>query len=179
MLDTCGVIRKGRGPMPLEPSHSSETTGKYTCTRCGWRWTPRQNSPDPPRACARCRSAYWQRAPVSSRANSPDDPKWQAEREAVARRRQVRHRARLIELAAEFGFAPPPIGDGFTPAPVFALPNELSRCGVSPLGSRGGFSGPAAFHPVPASSIPTAPRMSLSERLAAIRAADAKIAPPK
>src|SRR6266851_2921063 len=85
--------------------------GKYACTRCGWKWTPRPNSPDPPHACARCRSAYWQTPPISSRANSPDNPKWQAERDVVARRRRERHMARLRELAAEFGIKPPPIND--------------------------------------------------------------------
>ena len=93
--------------MPVKQSHSAERTGKYTCTRCGWAWTPRLNSPDPPRACARCRSAYWQSAPTSSRANTPNDPKWQMERESVARRRQRRHYERLRALAAEFNLAVP------------------------------------------------------------------------
>ncbi len=121
-----------------ELNHSSGQVGKYTCTRCGWKWSPRPNSPDPPHACARCRSSYWQSAPVSSRANSPNDPKWQGERNAVARRKRERHLARLRELAAEFGLKPPPIGDDNEPAPC-PLP------------------------PTPA--IPSAPRMSLSERL--------------
>src|SRR6516162_3964229 len=48
----------------MQPNHSAGNVGKYTCVRCGWNWTPRSNSPDPPRACARCRSAYWQSAPL-------------------------------------------------------------------------------------------------------------------
>ncbi|MGD0910041.1 MAG: hypothetical protein ABSA96_20850 [Candidatus Acidiferrales bacterium] len=94
------------------PKYAAGKIGKYTCTRCGWKWTPRGGCPDPPRACARCRTAYWQSAPMSSRANSPEDPKWQAERDLVARRRQERHLARLKELAEEFNLDPPPILDG-------------------------------------------------------------------
>jgi len=61
-----------------ERSYSAGAAGKYVCSRCGWQWTPRQNSRDPPGACARCRSAYWQSTPVSCRANSPSDPRWRA-----------------------------------------------------------------------------------------------------
>ncbi len=104
------------------PQFSAGEFGKYTCTRCGWKWTPRPNSPDPPHACARCRSAYWQSAPISSRANSPNDPKWQAERDSVARRKRERHLARLRELAAEFGLKPPPIPDDNEPAPSQPVP---------------------------------------------------------
>lgn len=100
--------------------------GKYTCTRCGWKWSPRPNSPDPPRACARCRSAYWQSVPVSSRANSPNDPKWQAERGSVARRKRERHLARLRELAAEFGLKPPPIPHDNEPTPSQPAPAPRS-----------------------------------------------------
>ena len=78
----------------IEPIQSDKGTGKHTCMRCGWRWTRRPNSPDPPHACARCRSA-WQSSPISSRANFPTNPKWQAERESVARRKRERHLARL------------------------------------------------------------------------------------
>jgi hypothetical protein len=93
------------------PKNSAGQLGKYACTRCGWKWTPRGNSPDPPHACARCRSAYWQTAPVSARANSPDNPKWQAERDVVALRKRERHLVRLRELAAEFDFTVP-VGEG-------------------------------------------------------------------
>jgi hypothetical protein len=93
------------------PKYAAGKFGKYTCTRCGWKWTPRGNCPDPPRACARCRTAYWQAAPVSSRANSPEDPKWQVERDLVSRRRRERHLRKLRELAAEFRLEPPPIED--------------------------------------------------------------------
>jgi hypothetical protein len=79
----------------------SGQSGKYLCLRCGWHWSPRRGCPDPPRACARCRSAAWNAAPKSSRANRPDDPKWQAERDALANRRRDRHLARLKKLAQE------------------------------------------------------------------------------
>ena len=125
-----------------EPNRHAENVGKYTCTRCAWRWTPRRNSPDPPHACARCRSAYWQSTPVSSRGNSPSDPKWRAESQSVARRRQKRHLTRLKELAAEFGFALSPIRDDLSFAPpVFPLPQGSSQ----PV-SRGYIS-TSPFHP--------------------------------
>jgi hypothetical protein len=106
--------------------------GKYTCTRCGWKWTPRGGCPDPPHACARCRTAYWQTAPMSSRANSPEDPKWRAERDLAARRRRERHLVKLSELAAEFGLEPPPIEEvrAITPARYpwqAAAPSTCSR----------------------------------------------------
>src|SRR5713226_2380183 len=134
--------------------------GKYACTRCGWKWTPRPNFPDPPRACARCRSAYWQSAPVSSRANSPDDPKWQAERDSVARRRRERHVARLRELAAEFGLTPPPILDDFTIAPaVVPASKQPSQSAVIAVDPRLRFTefAPSQLPPTPA--IPPAPQM--------------------
>jgi hypothetical protein len=116
-----------------EANHSSERVGKYTCTRCGWKWTPRLNSPDPPHACARCRSAYWQSSPVSSRANLPTDPKWHAERDVVARRRRERHAARLRELETEFGIKPSPIDDqgAIAPAPAKDL-RQPAAIGVAP-----------------------------------------------
>jgi hypothetical protein len=148
-----------------ERNCSAGVAGKYACARCGWRWTPRTNSPDPPRACARCRSAYWQSTPVSCRANSPSDPKWRAESQSVARRRQKRHLTRLKELAAEFGFALSPIRDdlAFAP-PVFPLPQEPFQ----PL------------EPVPSreNSVPP-PRRSLAEELHRLRAADANVAARK
>ena len=111
-----------------ERNCSAGVAGKYACARCGWRWTPRTNSPDPPRACARCRSAYWQSTPVSCRANSPSDPKWCVESQSVARRRQKRHLTRLKELAAEFGFALPPVRYDLSVAPpVFPLPQGSSQ----------------------------------------------------
>jgi hypothetical protein len=111
-----------------ERSYSAGVAGKYVSSRCGWRWTPRTNSPDPPRACARCRSAYWQSTPVSCRANSHSDPKWRAESQSVARRRQKRRLTRLNELAAKFGFALSPVCNDFTFAPpVFPLPQETSQ----------------------------------------------------
>jgi hypothetical protein len=155
---------------PKERGGSVGVVGKYLCSRCGWRWTPRPNSPDPPRACARCRSAYWQSAPVSSRANSPDDPKWLAERESVAGRKQKRHLARLRELAAEFGLEPPPIGNGIAQAPVFPLRNKLSRSDSISVDTRLRFNHPAATQPAPAPSIPATPQLSLSERLRRARA---------
>ena len=113
----------------IEPIQSDERTGKYTCMRCGWRWTPRPNSPDPPHACARCRSAYWQSAPVSSRANFPTDPKWRTESESAARRRRERRLARLRELAAEFGLTIPPGDDLMFGPPVVRTPKVSSSPG--------------------------------------------------
>jgi len=155
-----------------ERSYSAGVAGKYMCTRCGWRWTPRTNSPDPPRACARCRSAYWQSTPVSCRANSPSDPKWRSESQSVAQRRQRRHLTRLKELAAEFGFALPPIREdlGFAP-PVFPLAPGSSLT-VEP---RSHFNEP---FPSGQNSVP-APRRSLPEELHRLRAADANAAVPK
>jgi hypothetical protein len=102
---------------------------------------------------------------VSCRANSPSDPKWRAESQSVARRRQKRHLTRLKELAAEFGFALSPIRDdlAFAP-PVFKLPQEPFQ----PL------------EPVPSreNSVPL-PRRSLAEELHRLRAADANVAARK
>jgi hypothetical protein len=148
------------------PQFSAGKFGKYTCTRCGWKWTPRQNSPDPPHACARCRSVYWQSAPVSTRANWPNDPKWQAERDSVARRRQERHIARLRELATEFGLTPPPILDDLTIAPpVVTLPKEPSQPAVIAVDPRVRFNEPASSQLPPAPAIPPAPRRPLAEAL--------------
>jgi hypothetical protein len=148
-----------------ELSCSAGVAGKYVCSRCGWRWTPRTNSPDPPRACARCRSAYWQSTPVSCRANSPSDPKWRAESQSVVQRRQRRHLTRLKELAAEFGFALPPTRYDLGAAPpVFPLPQETSQPEEPRLNIN---------EPVPA------PRRSLVEELRRRMAADANAAVPK
>jgi len=156
-----------------ESNRSLRKPGKYTCDRCGWSWTPRPNAPDPPRACARCRSAYWQSAPVTSRANSPNDPKWQAEQESIARRRKERHLARLKELAAEFGFAPPPIRDDLSIAPpVFWVPSELFLRPSAPVGSKVTAESEAVSSPsTPATERP----LSLSEQFARIRAAESKV----
>jgi hypothetical protein len=157
----------------IEPIQSDKRTGKYTCMRCGWRWTPRPNSPDPPHACARCRSAYWQGPPVTSHANSPQDPKWRTESQSAARRRRQRRLAKLRELAAEFGVALPPIRDDVTfGPPAFRVPTELSRRGVEAGGPRVGFNEPAPSQPAPAW-----PGGSLAEELHRRMAADAKIAP--
>jgi hypothetical protein len=157
-----------------ERSCSPGVAGKYACTRCGWKWTPRTNSPDPPRACARCRSAYWQSMPVSSRANMPSDAKWRVESQSVAQRRRERHLARLKELAAEFGFALPPIRYNLTP-PVFPLPQGLCQPGGVLEEPRSRFNEPV---PSRQSSVP-APRRSLAEELHRRMAADAKIMPQK
>jgi hypothetical protein len=68
-------------------------SGRYACTRCGWKWTPRRDSIDPPRSCARCRSAYWQTPPKTARANRPADPKWLIERDRIAGLRRERRLA--------------------------------------------------------------------------------------
>jgi hypothetical protein len=155
-----------------EPNRHAENVGKYTCTRCGWQWAPRPHSPDPPHACARCRSAYWQSTPVSSRGNSPSDPKWRAESQSLARRRQKRRFAGLKELAAEFDFALSPIRDDLSIAPpVFPLPQESSQ----PAEPRSHFNEPV---PSRENSVP-APRGSLVEELRRRMAADANVAAPK
>ena len=94
---------------PRNASDSVNASGRYTCIRCGWTWSPRPKSPDPPRACARCRSAYWQTAPTSCRGNRPDNPKWQAQRELVEGRKRARRLARLRSRAAELGFRLVPV----------------------------------------------------------------------
>jgi len=100
-------------PATQHPQRSAGQSGRYLCLRCGWRWSPRRGSPDPPNACARCRSTYWNSPPKSARANRPDDPKWQAERDALANRRRARHAARPKELAEELG---PDAAEIVTPA---------------------------------------------------------------
>jgi len=127
--------------------HAAGKFGKYNCTRCGWKWTPRGGCADPPLACARCRTAYWQTAPMSSRANSPGDPKWQAERDLVSRRRRERHLSRLRELAEEFNLEPPPIENRPAIPPAKALPQPMAPS----MDSRDRFSDqlpPTAFRPV-------------------------------
>jgi hypothetical protein len=113
-------------PATQRPQCSAGQSGKYLCLRCGWRWSPRRGSPDPPNACARCRSHYWNSPPESARANRPEDPKWQAERDRMADRRRARHIARLKELAQELGpdavttvkpALPPPEQPALQPAP--------------------------------------------------------------
>jgi hypothetical protein len=94
---------------PGRPSSSTEAVSKCTCRRCGWSWTSRSRSPDLPRACARCRSAYWQTAPTSARGNTPDNPKWHAQREVAEGRKRARRLARLRFGAAEFGFKLVPV----------------------------------------------------------------------
>lgn len=89
-------------PVTKDPNCSTGPS-KYLCLRCGWRWSPRHGSLDPPTSCAHCRSAYWNSPPESSRANCPDDPRWKAERDILANRRRARHLARLKELARELG----------------------------------------------------------------------------
>jgi len=101
---------------------SAGESPKYLCLRCGWRWSPRLGSPDPPKACARCRSAYWNSSPQSARANRPDDPKWQTERDTLANRRRARHTARLKELAPELGPDAAEIVTPALPLPKPALP---------------------------------------------------------
>jgi hypothetical protein len=157
------------------PRQSDERTGKYSCTRCGWRWTPRPNSPDVPRACARCRSAYWQSAPLSSRANFPNDPKWQAESQSAGRRRREQCFRRLRELAAEFGLTVLPIRDDLTFGPpvvwrpsVSSSPGSYIQVAPPPTPRTPGRHDPSA---PPASGTPTL------EEFRRRMAADVKIAP--
>jgi DNA-binding SARP family transcriptional activator len=76
---------------------------------------------------------------------------------SVARRKRKRHLTRLRELAEEFGIKPPPVLDDLTIArPVAPEPKEPPE-------------------PVAIAADPT--HLSLSERLARLRAADAKITP--
>jgi hypothetical protein len=152
-----------------ERSYSARVAGKYLCSRCGR--TPRNNSPDPPRACARCRSAYWQSTSASCRANSPSEPKWRAESQSVAKRKQRRHLTRLKELAAAFGFALPPARGDLGLGPVFPLPQDSSQPAELRLNIN---------EPVPSGqgSVP-APRRSLVEELCRRMAADANVAAPE
>lgn len=97
---------------PMNPRNASDSvnaSGRYTCIRCGWTWSPRPKSLDPPRACARCRSAYWQTAPTSCRGNRPDNPKWQAQRESAEGRSRAKRVARLRLRAAELDFRLVPV----------------------------------------------------------------------
>jgi hypothetical protein len=146
------------------PKYAAGKFGKYTCTRCGWKWTPHGGFPDPPRACARCRTAYWQTPPMSSRANLPEDPKWQAERDLVSRRRRERHLARLRELAAEFRLEPPPVEGGRAISPG----NDLSRAGAAWLDSGDRFNDRGSTRPVYARALPPARPLAqeLSHRMA-------------
>jgi hypothetical protein len=110
---------------------SAGQSGKYLCLRCGWRWSPRCGSPDPPNACARCRSHYWNTPPESARANRPDDPKWLAERDTLAHRRRTRHLARLKGLLRELApDAAKPVNPTLLPPDAEELPlrgDELAK----------------------------------------------------
>ena len=151
--------------MPVEQTHSAGRASKYTCNRCGWAWTPRLNSLDPPRACARCRTAYWNTASVSSRANRPDDPKWELKSESIARRKRKRHLARLRELTAEFGLKLPPGLDDPAVAPLIVpvpRPDQPAAIAVDP---RVRFNDPAPPQIDPAAAGSPAPQLSLREKL--------------
>jgi hypothetical protein len=91
------------------------------------------------------------------------DAKWRAESQSVAQRRQRRHLTRLKELAAEFGFALPPIRD------------DLAFASSQPVEPRLHFNEPV---PSGQDSVP-APRRSLAEELHHLTAADANLAAPK
>jgi hypothetical protein len=162
--------------MLVEQSNSAGRTGKYSCTRCGWAWTPRLNSPDPPRACARCRSAYWHSAPASSRANTPNDPKWQVERESIARRKRERHLTRLKELAAEFGLKLPPVLNNLTIAPpIVPVQREFPQPAAIAVDPRVRFNEPVPPPLDPTASSPPAPRRSLGGVAAPHRAIGADV----
>ena len=151
--------------IPVEQTHSAGRAGKYTCNRCGWAWTPRLNSLDPPRACARCRSAYWQSAPESPRANSPSDPKWELKSESIARRKRERHLARLKELAAEFRLKlPPGLDDPAVAPPIVPVqrPAQTSAIAVDP---RVPLNDPVPPQIDPTAAGSPAPRLSLREKL--------------
>jgi hypothetical protein len=114
---------------------------------------------------------------VTSRANSPDDPKWLVERESVAQRRQRRHLQRLRELAAEFNLKATPVIDG--PGIGLSLvpavePPQPSKFRVDP---RARANDPDASQP----SAPVAPaqRRSLVEELRRRMAADLNSTAPK
>ena len=108
---------------------------------------------------------------MSSRANSPRNPKRRAESQGVAQRRQERRFTRLKELAAEFGFALPPTryDPSFAP-PVFPLQQESQP--ADPMSQ--------INEPVPSgqNSVP-ARRRSLVKELRRRIAADANVAAPK
>ena len=139
--------------------------GKYTCNRCGWKWTPRHGRPDPPRACARCRSAYWQSAPVTRRANRPDDPKWREQRELIMRHREERQLAKLRDCAAEFGLKLSPMNN----QPLTSTISSVCESGSPPINPSDHSREPVApSPPYP----PTAPseRRPLAEELARLTA---------
>jgi hypothetical protein len=93
----------------LDPDDSASSAppriGTHSCLRCGNRWNPRAVDP---RCCPRCRSAYWDRPPMTARAARPEDTDWSKEstrrRLLTIERRHYRHLAKVKELAKELGF---------------------------------------------------------------------------
>jgi hypothetical protein len=51
------------------PPDRDPLSGSYTCLRCGF--SGRTLSGLPPKCCAKCRSAYWDRPPKLARAHKP------------------------------------------------------------------------------------------------------------
>ena len=93
----------------LDPDDAASSAppriGTHSCLRCGNRWNPRAINP---RCCPRCRSAYWDRPPMTARAARPEDTDWSKEstrrRLRTIERRHYRHLAKVKELAKELGF---------------------------------------------------------------------------
>lgn len=56
----------------LENAQPSASGGSYECLRCGFHGQTRSGLP--PRCCARCRSAYWDRPPKAPKTPKPPKP---------------------------------------------------------------------------------------------------------
>lgn len=75
--------------------------GRNLCLRCGYRWSARAGSPDPPKTCAWCNSAYWNEPAKTPRGRRPENTDWKAEASAKADRYKVRARDHAIRRAQE------------------------------------------------------------------------------
>lgn len=119
------------------PPLPSGLTGANLCTRCGWRWDTRPGSPDPPISCSRCRSTGWNRPPIRTYANSPDDVRWSTRNNRSAphtgkRRARRIHRLRehILELIQLVG-PDPAIFDFIRPTLRDLLAAERIAAGVA------------------------------------------------
>lgn len=74
------------------------------CERCGYDWPTASGRMHPPKACARCRSAYWQTLPENpDRSNTPNDRRWDTKVSRTKERRKQRLIRKLLEIIAELG----------------------------------------------------------------------------
>lgn len=60
-------------PDPPSPDPDRPRGGAHLCLHCGWDWNHAPGSPDPPHACARCRSTYWDTPPRLRHSSRPTD----------------------------------------------------------------------------------------------------------